>query len=275
MMVPGFRPSRILQALGRPAPIGVPIGIPEPETKPAMTAGENGAQPRSPRSGKAATATSENRTPRQRPATTNIAADNAITLPAATAPPAVASANQIAATPIPSGSLNPSANAPPAQRPVPLVASEVPAVAERAEPAPPAEGPGQVATARTGTSAGRPSANEAGEAPIPAPLPDPPVSAAVAEGSGDVATTTSPEQRKITPSVASRARAKTRSVARSRRDATGRIHFALDEPECGGARPRLPRGFARARFVGTTPDGMWMLALPSNRIVVVPPPPGY
>ena len=308
MMVPGFRPSRILQALGRPAPIGVPIGI--PETKPAMVASENGAQPDASHNeaarasvpvrdlpaaetaaattAKTSTATTEDREQITAPATANTAAASPTNLPVATAPPAVASANQIAATPIPSGSLNPSANAPPTQRPAPLVANEVPAVAERAEPTPPAEGPGQVATVTTGKSPGLASANGAGATPMPVPLPDPPISAAAAEASGDVAATgssppvvasSSPDQRKITPSSPSKAKAKTRSVVRSRRDVTRRSYFALDEPVdepvYEGARPRLPRRFERPRLVGTTPDGWWMLELPSHRIVVVPPPPGY
>jgi serine/threonine-protein kinase len=281
MIVPDFRPSRILQALGRPAPIGVPIGIPEPETKPAIARGENEAQPNASHGEAATTSKGFGATP------ANVATGNAIISPAATAPPAAASANQIAATPIPSGSLNPSVNATPAQRPVPLVASEVPTVAKRTEPAPPAEGPGQVATVKTGKSSGLPSANEASATPMPARLPDPPDSAAAAEGSGDVAATDSTgssspvaassnlEQRKITPSVASRARATTRSVVRSRRDVTRRRYFALDEPVYEGGGPRLSRRFERPRFVGTTPDGWWMLELPSHRIVVVPPPPGY
>jgi hypothetical protein len=281
MIVPDFRPSRILQAFGRPAPIGVPVGIPEAETKATMARGENEAQPDASHGEAATTSKGLGATP------ANVAAGNAIILPAATAPPAAASANQIAATPVPLGSLNPSVNATPAQRPVPLVASEVPAVAKRAEAAPPAEGPGPVATVTTGESSRLASANEAGATPVPAPLPDPPVSGRAAENSGDVAATdstrssspgaasSSPEQRKITPSVASRARAKTRRVARPRWDATGRIPFALDEPGYEGARLRSPRGRERPRFVGTTPDGWWMLELPSHRIVVVPPPPGY
>jgi hypothetical protein len=301
MMVPGFRANR--NALGRPpAPIGVPIGIPEAETKPAIAQGENGAQPNASHSESvreqaaaapagvsernlSATETATATTPKAFGATTaNIAGDKASSLPAATAPPAVASANQIAGTPIPSGSLDPSVNAPPAQRPVPLVAGEVPAGPDRAEPMPPAEESGQEGAVTTETSHGLAAANETGATPVPTPLPNPAISAAAAEGSRDVAATDStrssppavaslsPDDRKVTPSVASKARTKTRSLARSRRDAPERSYFALDEPVYEGARPRLPRGVQRARFIGTTPDGRWMLALPSNKIVIVPPP---
>lgn len=39
--------------------------------------------------------------------------------------------------------------------------------------------------------------------------------------------------------------------------------------------PRPQRRAVRARFVGVTPDGMWIMRLPSNRIIVVPPPRSY
>ncbi len=37
--------------------------------------------------------------------------------------------------------------------------------------------------------------------------------------------------------------------------------------------PPLSVGSVRAKFVGTTPDGKWILALPNSETVVVPPPP--
>ena len=78
-------------------------------------------------------------------------------------------------------------------------------------------------------------------------------------------------RRQVTASDSSQARAQTHDLTRLRRGGRGRLRFVLDEP---GFRGAVPRGVARARFVGTTPDGMWMLALPSHEIVVVPPPPG-
>jgi serine/threonine protein kinase len=42
-----------------------------------------------------------------------------------------------------------------------------------------------------------------------------------------------------------------------------------------GALVRTPDGVFHARRVGTTPDGKWMLLLPSSEIVVVPPPADY
>jgi hypothetical protein len=43
----------------------------------------------------------------------------------------------------------------------------------------------------------------------------------------------------------------------------------VDEPAA-----KLPKGRVRARFIGVTADGNWMLALPKDKIVIVPPPPG-
>jgi hypothetical protein len=36
----------------------------------------------------------------------------------------------------------------------------------------------------------------------------------------------------------------------------------------------MPRGRVKARFIGVTADGNWMLSLPKDKIVIVPPPPG-
>ena len=179
-------------------------------------------------------------------------------------------------------SSNPPASTTAEQRPVPLVASEVPAVSKSDEPAPPAEGPMKLATA-TETPPAPESADKTSTTSVPEPLPNPPASIQKAEGLGDVAAAnstpsssrnaaTARRPRQVTASDSSQARAQTHDLTRLRRGGRGRLRFVLDEP---GFRGAVPRGVARARFVGTTPDGMWMLALPSHEIVVVPPPPGY
>jgi serine/threonine protein kinase len=56
----------------------------------------------------------------------------------------------------------------------------------------------------------------------------------------------------------------------SRRAARQRIRVDGD-----GAMVQTPDGMVHARFVGTTPDGQWMLALPSRKIMIVPPPPDF
>jgi serine/threonine protein kinase len=45
----------------------------------------------------------------------------------------------------------------------------------------------------------------------------------------------------------------------------------ISEPET--AMPPLPKGSEGARFIGMTPEGWWMLELPSKKIIIVPPPP--
>jgi serine/threonine-protein kinase len=44
----------------------------------------------------------------------------------------------------------------------------------------------------------------------------------------------------------------------------------LSQPETGT--PKFPKGSEGARFVGVTPEGWWMLELPSKKIIIVPPP---
>jgi hypothetical protein len=46
-----------------------------------------------------------------------------------------------------------------------------------------------------------------------------------------------------------------------------------DEPDA--SMPPVPPGSMRAKFVGVTADGQWMLMLPSRKVVVVPPPRSY
>ena len=297
LTVPGFRPSRIWEASNENKPIGVPIGIQETKTKPAIAQRGNDKRPNATdREGvpttnsvrdlsapkTAALTIKDPDSPITEAAVPNNAAETSSTLPAAMAPPAVASANQIDATPMRSASSNPPASTAPEQRPVPLVASEVPAVPKSGEPAPPAEGPPKVATA-TETPPAPESADKTSTISVPEPLPNPPVSVDKAEALGDVAATSSTpsssknaapgrRHRQVTASDSFQARTKTHDLTRLRRGGRGRLRFVLDEPGFQGA---VPRGVARARFVGTTPDGMWMLALPSHEIVVVPPPPGY
>jgi serine/threonine-protein kinase len=44
----------------------------------------------------------------------------------------------------------------------------------------------------------------------------------------------------------------------------------LAQPET--ATPKFPKGAEGARFIGVTPEGWWMLELPSKKIIIVPPP---
>jgi serine/threonine-protein kinase len=128
------------------------------------------------------------------------------------------------------------------------VASDVPtarAVARevrRAEPAPPAEGPEEEVA----------KADEAPEPPAPKAVPA--------------------EKR------TRESRTKTERTAKAKlepeKDATRRIRVVDEAQETQAPIPRSPDGRVRARFIGVTPEGDWMFALPSKKIVVLPPPPG-
>ena len=131
----------------------------------------------------------------------------------------------------------------------------------RAEPAPPEEGPVEVASDATASSAQHPN------------------SVTQPEESGNVAETTETTSRKTkrtepeAKTIKPRAKRKDQTVV-SKRRAYERAYPPQPNPESDGP-PSFGRGRVRARFVGVTEDGSWMLALPSNKIIVVPPPPAY
>lgn len=77
--------------------------------------------------------------------------------------------------------------------------------------------------------------------------------------------------------VETKAPAKTERLAKTKRESKKDLERSVPvTADIEGARPLppLPRGQTRARFIGVTPDGQWILSLPSKKIVVVPPPPG-
>jgi serine/threonine-protein kinase len=131
----------------------------------------------------------------------------------------------------------------------------------RAEPLPPEEGPENSIPETTASTSQQPD-------PVTKP-----------EQSRDVepekAKTPAPsvKQSDPKPKVAAKSRAKkTPEPAKSKRQAGPRLYLPQPMDESEGRKP-LPPGMARARFVGVTPEGDWMLELPSNKIVIVPPPP--
>lgn len=65
---------------------------------------------------------------------------------------------------------------------------------------------------------------------------------------------------------------KTERPAKPKRPAVRKTYSRERISESERVRPRLP-GSQRARMVGVTPEGWWLLELPSKRIIVVPPPP--
>jgi hypothetical protein len=109
----------------------------------------------------------------------------------------------------------------------------------RAEPAAPAEGPEEVVSTNTGENA------EEVVAPVP----------------------TSRSKKEQT--------AKTKRTPRNEARPEFVITNEADEAEeVDQPAQKLPKGRVRARFIGVTADGNWMLALPKDKIVIVPPPPG-
>ncbi|MFZ1221486.1 MAG: protein kinase [Chthoniobacterales bacterium] len=128
------------------------------------------------------------------------------------------------------------------------VASDVPTAravtpeVRRAEPAPPGEGP-EEEVAKTEQ------------------LPEPPAPKAV-------------RAEKRTEDSRTRTERTAKAKREPEKDATRRIRVVDEAQEAEVPIPRYPDGRVRARFIGVTPEGDWMFALPSKKIVVLPPPPG-
>jgi serine/threonine protein kinase len=310
VVLPGYlRHRRVVRA---EEPIGVPIGVPDAvASAPPVNAAAanvvvpNQAQPNTPR------ANSNN----NESATVNSSEENNAPLPAANDAAKVASANQVAPAPVqpttPAHS-QPEQSAPvvtnnatthPAETNSSTVASanqvepgptqaesphaEANVVAEktapkkimlhevrraepaepevrRAEPAPPEEGPAD--TAADTTVASEQQTNSVAETDESRNVQAEPA----VTSSGSV------KRTDAEPKVASKPRAKkTERDAKPKRNAGRRIYVERTAPEFDDGMPPLPRGSVRARFVGVTADGRWMLALPSHKVVIVPPPPSY
>jgi len=66
---------------------------------------------------------------------------------------------------------------------------------------------------------------------------------------------------------------KTEQAAKPKRQAERKDYPRERISESERARPHPPSRSRRARLVGVTPEGWWMLQSPSGRIIVVPPPP--
>jgi hypothetical protein len=111
----------------------------------------------------------------------------------------------------------------------------------RAEPAPPAEGPEEVAKNDPET-----------EPAVPNPV----------------------RSEKRTENSRTKAERTAKTKRESEKDATRRIRVVDEADEVQTAIPPSPDGRVRARFIGVTPEGNWMFALPSKKIVILPPPPG-
>jgi|GEM_PF-853401 len=303
-----LRHRRVVRAeepIGVPIAIGVPIGVPEaiasatPSTVNATTAlASNTTQPL-PASDvepdsvpvpSPVTAPSDNAPAREvaavpePPAIANpsgspqaqepapVMANNTTSLPAAPNSSEVVSANEVEAPPAPVKSAQVAASAVVQQTPAKkTVMREVrraePAEDEpevrRAEPAPPEEGPA-------------PAAPEM----VTASPPQQTDSVAQTEQSRDAEAElaeTTVKRIEPEPRVASKPPVKkTERPAKPKRQVNKSQRTYPPQPLGefeGPPPPPSPRGRVRARFVGVTADGRWMLELPSNKIIIVPPPP--
>lgn len=97
-----------------------------------------------------------------------------------------------------------------------------------------------------------------------------------AEGPEDVAAENIEEAVAPGPVPASRAQKERVAKTKRQQKEEARPEFVITDEaeEPGEPAPKLPKGRVRARFIGVTADGNWMLSLPKDKIVIVPPPPG-
>jgi serine/threonine protein kinase len=88
----------------------------------------------------------------------------------------------------------------------------------------------------------------------------------------------STERRNAANTVGSKSHRNSRDMTKSLNESkkrTATISNAKIRAEGDGAVVQLPGGAVHARFIGTTPDGKWLLALPSHKVLAVPPPPDF
>ena len=290
--------------------IGVPVGVAEPSVAPAATPQPQFSAP--PLIATSDTASSPQPSPSEAKSNAAVAVIPPPNLtPAATTAPVVASTNEVAApssqNPSPNEPSTEKIQAPPATEPIPAASSPViaanstplpadppsPSVsaetsdapraeliepppakasashkrsktseeqnkvprAELVEPPPPGEGATDVTAENSATDA-RESFPRNSEGVPRAELVEPPSSLSSRKTKREVP---------LSSSLTASERAAIRKAARHTRPTRGPI-------EGDGANVRTPDGVVHGRFIGTTPDGQWMLALPSHRIMIVPPP---
>ncbi|MEY2488166.1 MAG: eukaryotic-like serine/threonine-protein kinase [Verrucomicrobiota bacterium] len=270
LVLPGYlRHRRVVHA---EEPIGVPIGVPNAfATATPVTASSANAITSNATQPTPAVADS-NRT--ESGPSKSAESDNANPLPPATDTVESVSTNQVASAPVPPTT----PDSPPnlrAQEPASIASnnsSTLPAATNSSEvastrqmeaaPAATAESANAEANAVTQQSEGKkiimhevrraePAEPEVRRAE-PAPPEEGPVDSVAAE------TTASDSESKV--------------PAKSPAKKTERPEKPKRQAEETLAQPRLPRGSERARFMGVTPEGWWILEMPSKKIVIVPPP---
>ena len=228
--------QRVIQAR---EPIGVPVGVPDALASAAPVTATN------------ASVQKETQPP-------SAPVDSAKTQTATTDSTAIASQNE-ATPPVQPAPLAPNETAPP------TIAN-----ASATNPSPAQTGSAPV-IAKTETEAPK-NQNE----PLPARAVAPEVRRAEpappSEGPEEAA---APSTHIEEPKVATKLRSKknetvAKSSRKSKQEAETDEAEREDDPEA--SMPPVPRGSMRAKFVGVTPDGQWIMKLPSGKVVVVPPP---
>ena len=240
--------KRVIQA---EEPIGVPIGVPDAlvsatqNQAPSPNATADSAKTETASTDSAAVASQNQATPPVQPAPAASSKEE-------TAPPAVV-------------------QAPPAPPPNTRAVEPESKPPETTAPTARTESAQVVSKAKTDTTANQ-------DEPLPARAVAPEVRRAEpappSEGPEDVVQSPRTEQ----PKLAAKSRSKkSEAAAKSSRKSSKETEVgeAEREDEADAQMPPVPRGTMRAKFVGVTADGQWMLMLPSHKIVVVPPPRSY
>jgi eukaryotic-like serine/threonine-protein kinase len=248
--------KRVIQA---EEPIGVPIGVPDA-------------------SGSATPAATANAVVQNQTQPPNATVDSAKTETIPTDSAAVASRNDVA-PPVQPGPVAPNetqtappavAQAPPAPAPETRAIAPESKPAETTAPAPRTESAPVISKTKTdaATTQDEPLSARAVAPEVRRAEPAPP-----SEGPEDAAVASSRiEKPKDAEPKVSR---KSRSKKSQKSPHKSQDEMEIDEAEREASMPPVPRGSMRAKFVGVTADGQWMLMLPSHKVVVVPPPRSY
>lgn len=149
----------------------------------------------------------------------------------------------------------------------------------RAEPVPPEEGPQSVATEATPPKSepAVPTKSLAKRTEVPATPkrqaetktePAPPE-----ESPGSVVGEATPPEPEPAAPAKSTAKKPQRAENPKRQAQKKKSNSRQRTSDSEEATPRSRERTGRARLVGVTPEGWWMLELPSNKIIIVPPPP--
>jgi Protein kinase domain len=277
LVVSGYlRRGRIIRA---EEPIGKPIGVPEASASVTPVAANINALASN--SGPSTTAMAESNSIRSAPPLT--AEPRAADAPLlSTESVASASTGQVEVTPAPPAASD-SPNDLQSQQPVSMLANNataVPSVTSSREVASskqPESTPGESPDAENGTVAQQtpPKTTIMHEVRRAEPADDEPETrraepAPPEEGSESASSETTALDSK--PRVAEKSLSKkTERTAKAKRQAERKDYPRERISEVEREVPRLPAGSRRARFVGLTPEGWWILELPSNKIIVVPP----